>query len=173
MAISSKVLGISKEEYGPKYNDHILGIYKMYVDMADKVSSRRDAANSFFLTVNTGVLGLVGFFAQAAALPPGRIALLPVAVAGFVLSLLWRRILRSYRDLNSAKYKVIHEIELSLPLRPYDAEWEALGRGTDPSKYLPLTHVESRVPCIFAVLHGIVAIWAMPWCELVSFIGAG
>jgi len=173
MTVSDKVLGISKKEYGPKYNDHILDIYRIYVDMADKVSSRREATNSFFLTVNTGVLGLLGFLAQAAALPPGRIALLPVAVAGFVLSLLWRRILRSYRNLNSAKYRVIHEIESSLPLRPYDAEWEALGRGTDPSKYLPLTHVESRVPCIFAMLHGIIAIWAMPWGDLVSLFGAG
>jgi hypothetical protein len=173
MNISSKVSGISKKEYGAKYNDHALAIYEMYVDMADKVSARREATNSFFLTVNTGVLGLLGFLAQAAALPPGRIALLPVAVAGFVLSLLWRRILCSYRDLNSAKYKVILQIESSLPLRPYDAEWEALGRGTDPSKYLPLTHVESWVPCIFAVLHGIIVIWAMPWCDLVSMIGVG
>jgi len=173
MTISTKVQGIAKAEYSPKHNDHILEIYKTYVDMADKISSRREATNSFLLTVNTGVLGLLGFLAQATALPPGRIALLPIAIAGSVISLLWRRIIQSYRELNSAKYKVIHEIEASLPLRPYDAEWEALERGTDPSQYVPLTHVEERVPCIFAILHIIVAIWSIPWSDIFCKIGVG
>ena len=58
--------------------------------------------------------------------------------------------------MNSGKFKVVHEIEKELPLSPYDAEWEALGRGNDPKLYLPFTRIEIWVPGIFGALHGIV-----------------
>ena len=51
-----------------------------------------------------------------------------------------------YQDLNSAKFKVIHEIDRQLPVRPYDAEWESVERGENPALYLPFTHVERVVP---------------------------
>jgi len=172
MPIQDTLQGIARKEYGPRYRDHVLDVYKTYVDMADRISSRRESTNSFFLTVNTAILGLLGFLAQAAGLPPGRTALLPVALAGVVIALLWRRILLSYRELNSAKYQVVHQLEASLPLRPYDAEWQALGRGKDPARYVPLTNVEGRVPWIFAGLHAAVALWAIPWDKILCLFGA-
>jgi len=58
----------------------------------------------------------------------------------------------SYSDLNSDKFKVVHAIESTLPAAPYDAEWEALGRGEDKDLYLPFTHVEIWIPGVFAAL---------------------
>ena len=51
---------------------------------------------------------------------------------------------------------VEHEIEKELPLSPYDAEWEALGRGKDRTLYLPFTNIEMWVPKIFGALHAVV-----------------
>ena len=65
---------------------------------------------------------------------------------------------RSYKDLNTAKFKLIHEIEAKLPMAPYDAEWEAVGRGKAPELYLPFTHVEICVPWVFLVLHAVVVL---------------
>ncbi len=48
---------------------------------------------------------------------------------------------------------VVHTIERHLPVAPYDAEWEAVGRGTDPQIYLPVTRVEARIPWIFTALY--------------------
>ena len=79
-----------------------------------------------------------------------------ISLAGLVLSYVWYRLIRSYKDMNSGKFKVVHEIEKELPLSPYDAEWEALGRGNDPKLYLPFTRIEIWVPGIFGALHGIV-----------------
>ena len=45
--------GISPDKYGGEYQNHLLEQYKLYVQMADKISERRQSANSFFLTVNT------------------------------------------------------------------------------------------------------------------------
>lgn len=172
MAEPIPLIHVSKGKYGARYNDHLLDTYRIYVEMADRISSRRESTNSFFLTVNTAILGLLGFLAQAAALPSERTALVPVALAGIVLAFLWRRILKSYRELNSAKYKVIHALEAELPARPYDTEWEALGRGKDPARYIPLTHVEGRVPLIFAALHTTVVLWAFPWGRVLTLFGA-
>ena len=40
-------------------------------------------------------------------------------------------------------------MEQHLPLAPYDAEWEAVGRGEDSKLYKPFTHVEMVIPWYF------------------------
>jgi hypothetical protein len=162
--------GQDQSEYGPAYRDHVVQIYKTYVEVADRISVRRETTNSFFLTLNTGLLGILGFLLQGANSPLGRTAMVPVAFAGVVIALLWYRMLRSYLQINSAKYRIIHELERSLPVRPYDAEWEVMGGGEDPSRYLPLTKVQEWVPMILAILHGFIAVWALPWGEFSSLL---
>jgi len=72
--------------------------------------------------------------------------------------------------LNSGKFKVIHEIEKRLPLSPYDAEWEAIGRGKDSKLYLPFTRVETTVPWVFLVLHLLVIVCGMPWKTIAALL---
>ena len=129
--------------------------------MADRVSQRRATANAFFLTLNTGLLGfaaaLAGFSsneAQIWAVSWGS------AIFGLGFSYVWWRILKSYRQLNSAKYKVVHDLESKLPAAPYDDEWEKIERGENPKLYLQLTVVEARVPGLFMLAYSILAIVA-------------
>ena len=91
-----------------------------------------------------------------------------VAIAGVILCFTWYRLVRSYRDLNTAKFKVIHEIERRLPLSPYDAEWEAVGGGDDSKLYLPFTHVEKFIPWIFMALHGFAFAIGVRWSAVVT-----
>ena len=42
-----------------KSTQQYLELYKLAVEMADRVSARRAAANAFFLTVNTALLAFV------------------------------------------------------------------------------------------------------------------
>ena len=51
----------------------------------------------------------------------------------------------AYRDLNSAKFRVINEIERHLPLAAYGKEWEFFKAAQGNS----LTIVELRVPLLF------------------------
>ena len=46
----------SKDTYGDEYENHLFEQYKLYVDMADRVSSRRMLANSFFVGVHTALV---------------------------------------------------------------------------------------------------------------------
>lgn len=158
--------GIRQEDYGPLYRDHILEVYKVYLEMADRISERREKANSFFLVVNTALIALFTKDIFGGATVTSSVLELLVPMAAAVLCYLWYRIIRSYRDLNSAKFKIVHEIERYLPLRPYDAEWEYVDRGKNPKLYLPFTRVEGVVPWLFMVFHGILATSALPWMTI-------
>ena len=159
----SDVFSKSKDEYGERYDEHLLQQYLLYVQMMDKVSERRSLANTFFLTANTAILSALGIITAIfpAKLVGGNALAFLAAVAPVLLCYSWYRVVRSYQQLNSGKFDVIHEIETKLPLAPYRAEWNTIGKGKDPAKYRPLTDVEKWVPLIFAILYVIVAVAAL------------
>ncbi|MEV4209803.1 RipA family octameric membrane protein [Nocardia salmonicida] len=133
------------------YDSVVLEQYRLYVEMADRVSARRGLANSFFLTLNTGIFTLIVLFAKA---PPagkaGWLAIPLVAMLGQCFA--WFYLVRSYRLLNSAKYQVIGALEERLPASPYwCAEWWALGEGKDRARYWPLSHIEQWIPLLFGL----------------------
>lgn len=152
--------------HNDKWYSHLLDQYKLYVEMADRISSRRATANSYFLSVNSAILAFVGYLTSK---DTGQYLWL-LAAAGITLSILWERLITSYRDLNTAKFKVIHQIEKRLPISPYEAEWNAMGKGLNPELYRPISHIERGVPYVFMVLHAIVFIRIFPyWCWLTFF----
>lgn len=165
-----QLIGVPREKYGDAYQQHVLEIYRTYLEMADRISTRREKANSFFLTLNTAIVGFVGYLSGTDKLSADDRWLILIGFIGIFLSYLWYRIIRSYRGLNSAKFKVVHEIEKMLPLRPYDAEWESVGRGKNPKLYLPFTHVEVVIPWIFLVIHIIALIRVLLLGKVCNFI---
>lgn len=157
------VLGLSKEEYADNsYRAHILDLYKMYVASADKISERRQTANSFFLTLNTTIVGLVGYlnFSRDPKTADPRIFAL-VAIAGMLVCYMWYSMIRSYKNMNSGKFQVINMIEQLLPIRPYDAEWIALEQGKNPTRYLEFSQVEKNIPRVFFLLHLVVLLMSI------------
>ncbi len=165
MTTREKLIVKTPDDYGGNYQSHCLEMYKLYVQMADNISTRRQSANSFFLTINTAIIGFVGYLGTTA----GNWNL-AVSISGVALCYTWYRLIRSYKDLNSGKFKVIHEMEKELPLSPYDAEWEALGRGKDPKLYLPFTNIEIYVPFVFGLLHTLPIFHSIPWKLILSFL---
>jgi hypothetical protein len=141
------------------YDGALLEQYKLYVEMADRISARRGLTNSFFLTLNTGI---VGVFAAFKNVPTGAeawwLGIPLVALVGECFA--WFYLVRSYRLLNGAKYRVVGALEERLPASPFwRAEWWALGEGRDPTRYWPLSHIEQWVPVLFALTYigGLVA----------------
>lgn len=123
--------------------------------MADRISARRGVANSFFLTANTGVVALLGT----------QDVRWYLAAAGIVFSVTWWALLKSYRDLNSAKFEIILAMEERLPVRVYGDEWGRLRR--EPvrfsvrrdrlrswlAQYREVGRVERVVPWAFALIY--------------------
>jgi len=147
-----------QKEYGENYQSHLLEQYKLYVQMADKISERRQSANSFFLSVNTVIISLTTYFTLCGISSGSIILFSPISIAGLIICYMWYRLVRSYKDLNTAKFKVIHEIEQNLPLAPYDLEWEKVGHGRNSKLYLPFTHIEIYIPWIFLAIHAFVLV---------------
>jgi hypothetical protein len=131
-------------------------IYKLGVEMADRVSARRASANGFFLAVHAAMTALTGILYPVL---PGadRLALFPfgsllTAMAGVTFAVAWWVSLRSYRDLNSAKFAVLTKLEEQLPVRLFTDEWQYLKQ--DPvegwrKRYAELGQVEQVVPVVF------------------------
>lgn len=151
----------------PVADAQVLDLYKLAVEMADRVSARRAAANSFFFTMQAGLAVALGAFAvntgSADEPSPDRFVLTLAAIAGVVIAASWWLLLRSYRDLNSAKFKVINAIEADhLPIKLFADEWQYLRK--DPVKswrqrYAELGQVERIVPVLFALLYAALAVY--------------
>ena len=146
----------SEEAYGTEYKQHLLEQYKLLVESADRVSERRTSANNYLLTVNALLVTLYGL---ATSLGQNRAWQLVVPVAGVLVCITWLVLIRSYGCLNTAKFKVIHELEEKLPAAVFDREWVHAQRGKGEA-YRPLTHIEPYIPLVFAILYVILAVCA-------------
>lgn len=131
--------------------DVILEQYKIYIASAENISQRRHSANTFFLSFNTALIGaLAGFFDEIS----NTVILNVFYIAAITLCITWALLLRSYRNLNTAKFMVIGALEKKLPSSPFwGAEWTALGFGKNYRKYIPLSVLETLAPAVFLVTY--------------------
>jgi hypothetical protein len=143
---------------GTDVQQALLDQYKLYVEMADRISARRGLTNTFFLTLNSAIFTLFGVLwkDKPADIDDAIVLLLAAVALGQCAA--WGILVRSYRLLNGAKYEVIGLMEKKLPASPYAAEWQALGEGGEWKLYVPLSHAESWVPYLFAAAYLIGAV---------------
>ncbi|HNW71752.1 MAG TPA: hypothetical protein PKZ36_03010 [Candidatus Paceibacterota bacterium] len=151
-----------KENHADKYIDHYLEQYRIYIHVFNSTSQRRLKSNEFFLTINTAIIGILGYIESTNLIDKPVIYLL-VPFVGIAICYSWYRIIYSYRIVKRAKYKVIHSIEKKLPLSLFETEWEILGKGKGDNKYKPLSEVEMYIPMIFIVLYILIFLANIPW----------
>jgi hypothetical protein len=161
LTASSPEPSIDRPSIAPEDRGTYLDLYKIAVEMADRVSARRGTANAFFFTIHSALIALIGFVRpteQKGARHPHVDAFGPIyiSVGGIVLAAAWWLMLKSYRDLNRAKFAVINEMEERLPAQPFNDEWKSL-KG-DPVKrwrkrYAELGTIERVVPVVFAAVY--------------------
>ena len=146
-------------EYGPDYRTHLLEQYKLYVEMADRISQRRDQSNRFYAGLMSAVIALLVVMARFGVSGiDWTIALFVAGVFGAALSVVWYVNLGSYRALNAAKYHVINNgLEPQLPYAGYSEELEQLRRA----KYSQLTRIEGFVPLLVLLLFIGIAAYAL------------
>lgn len=151
------ILRTNKDDYGENYTSHLFEQYKLYVETADKISARRMLANSFFLGVHTALITVFAVMLKENIFQSSFTSLIPV-LAAMLLCFVWWRIIQSYKQLNSGKFKIIHALEKTMPAALFDEEWIVLGCGVKRNIYIPLTHFEYWVPVCFFVLYLFLAI---------------
>jgi hypothetical protein len=130
--------------------------YKLYVELTDRVSERRQSVNTFFLSLNSILItGLTIFLTQVGGIQANCNWILIAIAAGIVACATWRRLVRSYGQLNAGRFEVIHLLESRLPARLFDFEWDILEQG---KRYKPFTRTEVNVPLVFMAMYALIAI---------------
>ena len=127
----------------------LLEIYKLHAGLADSVSRQRGTTNRFYLFLMSGLSVLFsGLLRLQDGVPLGGL-MVGFGLLGTLLAVAWYIHIRSYRQLNSGKFKPLHELEEKLAYPFFKREWELLEEGENPNKYWKLTVVETFVPAIF------------------------
>ena len=147
--LDKRLVHYTKETYDGSFSTDLLEQYKLYVQSADNVSTRRVSSNRYILTVNAALVASYGFQSTNSGL---TIWTIPIAVAGIIVSLLMWSIIKSHRDLNAVKFKVIHELEQHLPAALYVYEWQLAQEGQGKI-YRAVSKIELWIPVVFFLLH--------------------
>ena len=74
-----------KSSYGEQYEDHLFEQYKLYVEMADRVSARRMLSNSFFVSVHTALITAFVVLLKDGLLPKSLVGLAPFFSSAYAL----------------------------------------------------------------------------------------
>lgn len=142
----------------------LLEQYKLFVDTSERLVARRQVVNTFFLAANALALSGLGLIAKEASHSPlAAIGIVAISGAALLLCVAWKRLVRSYAQLNGGKFAVIERLERRLPAALFRAEWVALGEGKDPKVYKPFTATEQGVSSIFIVVYALTAIGTLVW----------
>jgi hypothetical protein len=137
----------------PNASERVSELYRLYVDLMDRTTARRQTANSFFVSLNTALLTLGSLTNVRGFQVDLRGAALASAVGGIIASILWWRLVRGYGELNGARFRVIAEMEQLLPVRPFAAEWMALTGNKPNVRFVAFSSLEQAVPFLFILLH--------------------
>ena len=151
--MASNLFSQTKEDYGDEYEKHLFEQYKLYIESAEKISDRRQNANNYFITINTALITLLGLSFQVSFLENLSWLRSLLAGMGIIICIIFWYLLRSYKQLNTGKFKVIHEIEQHLPLALYDYEWKILEEGKNKKIYYPFSHIELLIPWVFGIIY--------------------
>lgn len=119
--------------------DVVVQQWQTCVESANVVSQRRDAVNGLFVTLSLAIVAAVSTFWDYRALP--------LLAAGCVMCVAWLLYLYSLKTLNSAKFKVINSLEISLPFAPFKDEWcdvksrKGFVKGTTIERIMPVSFI--------------------------------
>ncbi len=133
------------------YHQLLMEQYKVYVEMADRVSARRGLAHTFFMTFHAIILGVLGVtLSHEQSIYKVGFMLFPL-LGLLVMCYGWWSLVQYFRRTMRAKTMVIAELEKRLPSSPsWEAERKAMGRE---NPYGPLKRMEVVLPFIFALLY--------------------
>ncbi|OEC84347.1 MULTISPECIES: RipA family octameric membrane protein [Methanobacterium] len=145
---------MNKKDHGNDSHENLFEQYKLYVEMSNDVSKRRHQTNSFYISLSSALIALFSLITvKLGSINLEFISLLPIF--GLLTCFIWFTHIKSYKKLNSAKFKVINEIEKDLPYQGFSKEWEILKNES----YKGLTDIEKCVPLFIGILYIILLLY--------------
>lgn len=136
----------------------LLDQYKMFQKSSEDLVSRRQSVNSFYISVNSALVALMGVVMGVVEAPAKLYVMFFMSITGIILDISWINILDAYGTLNAAKMKVINLMERKLPVALYDVEWRVMSDKLNNKKYVSFTNSEKRIPRIFSVVYSAILV---------------
>jgi hypothetical protein len=155
----SDLFSKNEKDYGNDYKEHLFEQYKLYVESIEKTSDRRQHANNYFITINTALISLIGLSFQIKIFENLAFIKSIFILVGIIVCVVFWYLIRSYKQLNTGKFDVVHKIEEHLPLALYKYEWEVLGKGEDNKKYYPFSHIELIILWVFGIIYALLGLY--------------
>ena len=144
---------MNPSEYVESYSNHLISQYKLYVEMADRISQRREQSNRFYVGVLAGMITFIAVLTRLdISVNVWAVVFLVAGLLGSGISVVWLVNIQSYRALSTAKFAVINELEKSLPAQGFARGWNLLQCSDSSIRYLQLTRVEQIVPGILGLI---------------------
>ena len=148
---------LTKNNYGDKYSEHLFDQFKIYIAGIEKISERRESANKYFLGINSALIISAGFLLEHMSNKDHMYFMLVIiSILGLVVAVIFSFLLNSYKQINTGKFEVLHQIEKELPMKLYSEEWKVLGEGDDYKKYYPFSHIEKLIPIAFGSVYFVI-----------------
>ena len=142
--------------------EQLLEIYKLHAELADRVSQRREGANRIYVSLLVGlVILLAALLRFGIGDAPVKLVLCTVGVFGVLLSASWFVVVKSYQQLNTEKFRVLHDLETRLAYQFFTLEWDPDAKGAKSNRYWRLTYVEQTLPFIFLALFAGLTLYAL------------
>ena len=115
-------------------------IFSTYVSALLHNEGKRQNANQIYLTIS---LAVVTAYSTIEGFPK----IFALSMIGFV-ALIWVLTILFYRNLSSAKFKVLLELETNLAYDPFTREWDSMPAA---NRWIGLTHLEILAPLFLIV----------------------
>lgn len=136
----------SKSKITQSESEQFFNQYKLYHSSAETISDRRQTANNYMWTINAALISGFGLsFASNNNLHYFQIVL---SILAIILCIFWHQLIVSYKNINSAKFKIIHELEKKLPINLYAYEWELI-KTDEKQRHQTFSSIEVNIPIVF------------------------
>jgi len=129
-------------------------LYKVYLETTSKTSETRAKINTFFVSINTLIIGSSSFINPTLLL-----------LFGICINILWVALIKSYRDLNNAKFQVLQEMEQELCHKCFTREEEIY----KTIKRRSITTIEILLPYFMMIFYGLMVVY-LNWAVLKPII---
>jgi len=128
--------------------ENILEIYKLHVEMIDRLSSRRSSMNQYYIGILSALIGLISMLNWIKISYWGGITNILIGSIGVIICFIWKINIQSYKQLSSAKFRVLDKIESKLEFQFYKDEWGLLKNS---KKYKTFTSIEKIIPMLMVI----------------------
>lgn len=127
--------------------------YKFFAESTQYLSERRQAATQTYLSVNTGIIAVIGFILKETGQSGWGliVASLALVAAGVLACWIWHKIIKQYKGLISWRYDELMAIEKNMPdwHQLYTKEWHQFYKPRMKKEKFGFSRLEIWLPRLF------------------------